>query len=120
VTDDNTEESYMWEGAEGRMALFPRDQFSEDVDNLFALIRATGKNSHTDVASEVRRIFADNSSDYLEAVGVQVAGAYAGYTLTHPNTFEVSAALINYGLFLIAYRDLVPPTTITPTTLESA
>jgi hypothetical protein len=108
--NDNTEDQILWEGADGTIAAMSKEQFQQDATHLFDLIITPGGNSSAKVGREVRRIFSENSGDYLTAVATTVAGTFAGYSLTHPNAFQVATGLINFGSFLTAFRALVPPT----------
>ncbi|NRG40195.1 hypothetical protein HRK28_04605 [Rathayibacter sp. VKM Ac-2835] len=118
MTDDN-DKTIFWEGSDGTIATMPAEQFQKDATHLFDLLITPGGNSNAKVGREVRRIFSDTSGDYLTAVATTVAGTFAGYSLTHPNAFQVATALINYGSFLTAFRALVPPAPYPTTTINS-
>ncbi|PPH27814.1 hypothetical protein [Rathayibacter sp. AY1F9] len=119
--NDNTEDQILWEGTDGTLAAMPKEQYQRDSTRLFELIITAGADSSVNVSKETRRIFDETSADYLLAVGTTVAGTFAGFSLTHPNTFQVSAALINFGAFLTTFRALVPPAPYpTATTEEDA
>ncbi|PPH43457.1 hypothetical protein C5D09_14800 [Rathayibacter sp. AY1C9] len=115
MTTDH-DDTIFWEDSAGGIATFPREQYQRDSTHLFELVITTGADSSVNVSKETRRIFDETSADYLLAVATTVAGTFAGYSLTHPNTFQVSAALINFGAFLTTFRALVPPAPYTPPT----
>ncbi|QHF19837.1 hypothetical protein GTU71_02490 [Rathayibacter sp. VKM Ac-2762] len=119
MTTDN-DNTMFWEDSAGGMAAFPREQYQRDATRLFELIITAGADSSVNVSKETRRIFDETSADYLLAVGTTVAGTFAGFSLTHPNTFHVTAALINFGAFLTTFRALVPPAPYPTSTAKAA